>query len=296
MGLSASVVSRRLSGSAPFTVEEVAVICGEFDIPVDEIFTTCSRSTRLPMEFIQPDLLLYGEESYEIFAWPVELFSLAARSDDSTFYATCNTFPDILNPSFGWVARFWEYQRLFFYRDTLPMTALSDIVYSPAEQVLMEQYMSAVHSLKKSAYIVSDRVVENYINNMKRFYLTGRITREEAVCMALEIENVLELFEKICRNGYVEGGKEVEIYCTDMFLPGDMYVVQSDRVRFGVFYVSPLNPVVTRSVEVCDTMAGWFDFWRHSTTLISQMGTQVRRAFMDVQYKALAAFKAELGV
>ncbi|MCD7908475.1 MAG: hypothetical protein LUH04_12500, partial [Clostridium sp.] len=57
LGLSASVVSRRLSGSAPFTVEEVAVICGEFDIPVDEIFTTCSRSTRLPMEFIQPDLL-----------------------------------------------------------------------------------------------------------------------------------------------------------------------------------------------------------------------------------------------
>lgn len=113
LGLSPSVVSRRLSGDAPFTVEEVTVICGELDIPVDEIFTACSRSTRLPMEFIHPDLSLCGEESYEIFAWPVELFSLAARSDDSTFYATCNTFPDILNPSFGWVARFWEFQRLF---------------------------------------------------------------------------------------------------------------------------------------------------------------------------------------
>lgn len=175
------------------------------------------------------------------------------------------------------------------------MTALSDIVYSPEEQVLMEQYISAVHSLKKSAYIVSNRVVENYINSIKRFYLTGRITREEAIRIALEIENGLELFEKICMNGYVEGGKEVQIYCTDMFLPGDMYVVQSDRVRFGVFYVSPLNPVVTRSVDVCNTMGRWFDFWRHSTTLISQTGTHVRRVFMDVQRKALEAFKVELG-
>lgn len=176
------------------------------------------------------------------------------------------------------------------------MTALSDIVYSPAEQVLMEQYVSAVHSLKKSVYIVSDRVVENYINSVKRFYLTGHITREEAVCIALEIEEVLELFEKICVNGYVEGEKEVEIYCTDMFLPGDMYVVQSDRIRFGVFYVSPLNPVVTRSADVCNTMTRWFDFWRHSTTLISQTGTHLRRVFMDVQRKTLEAFKTELGV
>lgn len=183
----------------------------------------------------------------------------------------------------------------FFYKGTLPMTALSDIVYSPAELVLMEQYISAVHSLKKSVYIVSYRVVENYINSMKRFYLTGSITREEAVCIALEIGEVLKLFEKICVNGYVEGGKEVQIYCTDMFLPGDMYVVQSDRVRFGVFYVSPLNTVVTRSVDVCNTMGRWFDFWRHSTTLISQTGTHVRRVFMDVQRKALEDLRRSWG-
>ncbi|MCD8261653.1 MAG: hypothetical protein LUD15_09345 [Bacteroides sp.] len=52
--------------------------------------------------------------------------------------------------------------------------------------------------------------------------------------------------------------------------------------------------MITKSSDVCQTMTKWFHAWRRSSTLISQSGTYLRQQFMDVQYRVLGEFKAEI--
>ncbi|MCC8155270.1 MAG: hypothetical protein LIP01_14425 [Tannerellaceae bacterium] len=70
-----------------------------------------------------------------------------------------------------------------------------------------------------------------------------------------------------------------------------MYIVESDNIHFAVFQPNPVNPIISRSPDICRAMTQWFNFWRHSSMLISQTGTHIRRQFMQKQYEALEDFK-----
>ncbi|MCD7932009.1 MAG: hypothetical protein LUH15_12005, partial [Tannerellaceae bacterium] len=110
-------------------------------------------------------------------------------------------------------------------------------------------------------------------------------------CLISDIEGALQLFEKVCTEGRLENGKEMEIYCTDLYFSSDMYIVESDHLNFAVFQPNPVNPIVSKSPEICRVMIQWFELWKRSSSLISQSGTHIRRQFMDKQYQALDEFK-----
>ncbi|MCC8154818.1 MAG: hypothetical protein LIP01_11835 [Tannerellaceae bacterium] len=276
-------------------MEEIFVLCEELTIPIYEVYTGSRKIRWQPLQLLLHDYSFRSNESNQIFDWSVDLFSFASRSDYSTFYITCNTFPDILNPTFDWIAKFSGLQWLLFNKGTETLVPLSKIVGMPKTRQLMERYISAVHSLKRSVYLVSYKILENYITDIRKFYLLGYLTKEDTVRLVHELEEVLQLFERVCIHGRLENGKEMEIYCTDLFLPSDMYILESDNINFGVFHLSPINPVITRSSDVCQTMTRWFDVWRRSATLISQSGTHLRQQFTAVQREVLEKFKIEMG-
>ncbi len=295
LGISVSMVSRKLSGETHFTAEEISVLCEELNIPIHEIYSGKKDIVWQPLQLPAVyDISFSDEENREVLDLSVDMFSYAAQSDYSTFYITCNTFPDILNPSFDWVARFSALQWKLLNKGLEAIVPLSEMVEMP-ERPLMKRYISAVHSLKRSVYLVSYRILENYIAEIRKFYLMGHINKVETAFLVSELEEVLELFERICINGRLDNGKEIEIYCTDLFLPSDMYILESGNINFGVFHPNPVSPVITRSTGVCRMMTRWFDIWRRSANLISQSGTHLRRRFVAVQHGILENFKAEMG-
>ncbi|MCD8164878.1 MAG: hypothetical protein LUE93_01325 [Bacteroides sp.] len=294
LGISVSMVSRKLAGETPFTAQEISVLCEAFDIPVYEIFKGHKDSIWQPLQLALTDLTENEDATRQVFDWSVDMFSYAAQSDYSTFYITCNTFPDLLNPTFEGVARFSALQWLFLNKGIDSLLPLSRVMEIAETKPLMDKYISSIHSLKRSVYLVSYKILENYIAEIRKFYQLGYITKEDILLFIPELEAVLALFEKVCITGRLENGKEMEIYCTDFFLPSDMYILESEKINFGIFHPNPINPVITKSSDVCHTMTKWFNSWRRSSTLISQSGTHLRQQFMDVQYRVLGEFKAEM--
>lgn len=271
---------------------EISVICEELKIPVDEIFYSCNRKIRQPLEFLQYDFTRYGQESNEIFDQTINMFSYAARSDNSRLYISCNTLPNILNPTFEWLARFAAFQWIYFTKGAEALPSLSDMAIAPQVQQRLQKYLLAVRSLRKSVCLVSTKVVKNYITDIRRFYMLGYIHKEEAQHLASAIEGAIRLFDKVCADGYLENGKEMEIYCTDLFFSNDMYILESDSLNFALFQPNAVNPMITKSPDICRTMTNWFNLWKRSSMLISQSGTHIRQYFMDLQCQALEEFKA----
>ncbi|MCC8186768.1 MAG: helix-turn-helix transcriptional regulator [Bacteroides sp.] len=296
LGLTIPTIRRRLSGKNPFTLQEISVISEELDIPVDEIFYSCRRTTKQPLEFVQYDFTFYDSASYEVFDQMARMFSFAAQSDNSRLYITSNTFPDVLNPTFEWLTRFAGLQWLFFTKGSGALKPLSEIELAPQLQQRLDGYLLAVRSIKKSVCLVSTKIVENYLTDIRQFYILGYLSNEEVLHLVSDIEGVLKLFDKVCTDGYLENGKEMEIYCTDSFFSSDMYIVESDRLNFGMLRPNPFNPVLTKSKDVCQTMARWFKMWKRPSTLISQSGTHIRRQFMETQYQALYTCKDYIGI
>lgn len=122
--------------------------------------------------------------------------------------------------------------------------------------------------------------------------MLGYIHKEEARHLASAIEGAIQLFDKVCTDGYLENGKEMEIYCTDLFFSNDMYILESDSLNFALFQPNAVNPMITQSPDICRTMTHWFNLWKRSSMLISQSGTHIRQYFMDLQYQALEEFKS----
>lgn len=219
LGMSVPTVRRRLAGDTLFTLQEISVICEELKIPVEEVFYNCSHRTRQPLEFLQYDFCGRENESNEAFDQSIDMFFYAAQSEYSKFYISCNTLPNILNPTFEWLARFAALQWIFFAKGSGALPSLSEITLAPQLKERLDRYLLAVRCLKKSVCLVHYKVVENYITDIRRFYLLGYIKKDEARQLVLDIEGVLKVFEQVCIQGRLENGKEMEIYCTDLFFP-----------------------------------------------------------------------------
>ncbi|MCD7976842.1 MAG: hypothetical protein LUG51_06680 [Tannerellaceae bacterium] len=217
--MSVPTVRRRLAGDTLFTLQEISVICEELKIPVEEVFYNCSHRTRQPLEFLQYDFCGRENESNEAFDQSIDMFFYAAQSEYSKFYISCNTLPNILNPTFEWLARFAALQWIFFAKGSGALPSLSEITLAPQLKERLDRYLLAVRCLKKSVCLVHYKVVENYITDIRRFYLLGYIKKDEARQLVLDIEGVLKVFEQVCIQGRLENGKEMEIYCTDLFFP-----------------------------------------------------------------------------
>ncbi|MCD8261652.1 MAG: hypothetical protein LUD15_09340 [Bacteroides sp.] len=230
------MVSRKLSGETHFTAEEISILCESFDIPVHEIFNSHKNSIWQPQQLAPYALAEEENATRQVFNWSVDLFSYAAQSGYSTFYSTCNTFPDILNPTFEGMACFSGLQWLLLNKGVDSLVPLSQVVKVAETKPLMDKYISAVHSLKRSVYLVSYKILENYIADIRKFYLLEYITREDVVSLIKELEELLALFEKICMTERLENGKEIEIYCTGFFLLSDMYILESDNINL-VFFI-----------------------------------------------------------
>ncbi|MCD8043988.1 MAG: helix-turn-helix domain-containing protein [Tannerellaceae bacterium] len=292
LGISIPTVRRRLSGKTSFSLEEISVICEKLEIPADEIFYNCTRRTKQPLEFLQYDFNGYEQESNQVFDQSIDMFIYASRSAKSKFYTSCNTFPNILNPTFEWLARFAALQWIYFTKGPAAMIPLAAMPLTPQLQERLQNYLLAVRALKKSVCLVNNNVTENYITDIRRFYTLGYINKEEAGHLISDIDGALQLFEKVCTEGRLENEKEMEIYCTDLYFSSDMYIVESDNLNFALFQPNPVNPIVSKSSEICRVMIQWFELWKRSANLISQSGTHIRRQFMDKQYQALEEFKA----
>jgi len=217
LGMGVPMVKRRLSGKVPFSLEQVSVLCEELGIPANEIFYDCERARKHPLEFMQYDFTSHEEESNQAFDQSIDMFVYAAQSTVSKFYVSCNTLPNILNPTFSWLARFAALQWIYFTKGSAAMLPLSDIPLGPQLQDRLDKYLMAVRTLTKSVCLVNSKIVENYLTDIRRFYLLKYITKEEVGRLVLDIEGVLQLFEKVCSEAHLENGKEMEIYCSDSF-------------------------------------------------------------------------------
>ncbi|MCD7937002.1 MAG: helix-turn-helix domain-containing protein [Tannerellaceae bacterium] len=294
--LSPSVVCRRLSGQSRFTLEEIAGLCEALHIPPEEIFTGCNPVQVKSAEFFQPGFTSSTHEQLVLFNGPVEVFLQAAQFTDCTLYVTCNMFPTVVTCMYEWMRRFSGLQSLYFYKGLDGIRPLLEVEHSAGERELMEQYVSDVHGMRKTVYIISNRVVQNYISDMKRFYLNGYINREEVKWLVSDVEDLLVRFERMCARGYMENGNPVEVYYSDSFIPSDSYLVQGDGIRFGVYFMSPLTYILTRSTEGCNKMLTSFDFLKSSAIRISQSGAHLMYAFLNRQREVVGAFKTEVGI
>ncbi|MCD8081663.1 MAG: hypothetical protein LUF04_15085 [Bacteroides sp.] len=201
-----------------------------------------------------------------------------------------------MNPTFEWLTRFAGLQWLFFTKGSGALKPLSEIPLTPQLLQRLDRYLLAVRAIKKSVCLVSTKIVENYLTDIRQFYILGYLNKEEVLHLISDIEGALKLFDKVCTDGCLENGKEMEIYCTDSFFSSDMSIVESDRLSFGMLRPNSFNPVLTKSKDVCQTMTRWFKMWKRPSTLISQSGTHIRRQFMETQYQALDACKEYFGI
>ncbi|MCD8173422.1 MAG: helix-turn-helix transcriptional regulator [Alistipes sp.] len=289
-------VRRRFSGKNSFTLKEISLISERLDIPIDEIFDNCSSRNSYPLEFLEYSLTHSGRNHNEVFYNTNEMFRYAGQSVNSQLCISCNKLPDVLKANYMGFARFTALQWLYLKFGPDSLVPLSDIPLLPDTEKLLEEYLSHIYSFKNIVCLLNNNIIGDYLSDIRQFYILEYLGREEAEILAAEVEKLLGGgFEKMCTAGRLRNGPEVAIYCTDSYIPSDIYIVESTNVNFTVLFPTPLNTLISKSDNVRLAMGKWFKLWKRPATLISQSGAHIRRQFMDKQYKSLKVFRDFIG-
>ncbi|MCD8102188.1 MAG: hypothetical protein LUE26_06415 [Alistipes sp.] len=295
LNVSQSTVYNKLSGRTRFTVEELFFILHDLKIPVSELMEEYPNTESYPME-----LFVHRDSEPEKFAgmldWYHGILSMAADSESSRLMVLSNTIPDFTFLDLDWLSAFSFQKWLFYNKGFESVIPLSRIHDDRTHKDKTMRCLEAIRNLKSTEYILSINIMRNYIQDLIMFYEYRIITKEEAHAVFLELNSLLEAFDKVCSFGKLPGtGKKMEIYYYTTHLFGNMHLVESDNIEIGFIFSHFLNPVVSKHRDTFVQIRSWYNTWKRSSVPISMAGIKNRMDFLNEQRKALDYLERFLG-
>ncbi|MCD7972662.1 MAG: helix-turn-helix domain-containing protein [Candidatus Azobacteroides sp.] len=283
LGLTNRTVSRKLRGETQFNIEELMTLSRELGISLDGIAAVKGNGRHL-MYLSAYDWS--GETDYQAaIDEALAPYKIAAESSYSRYLVATSTYPDTIFDEFPLIAKFDYLKWLYFnkgYDQSLPLSEYA------INREFHKTYHDVVLKFKQSIYILSNHAMINLAEEVLYFYQLKLLAKEEVLQLKDSFFNLLGFLEDICTKGHLPGNrKEMTFYYSEMNLPNDLIIIDSDNVKMVRMMAFFHNTLMAKDPESIEIIRQWYNMYLRMANIISISGELNRIKFFRKQHADL---------
>ncbi|MCD8261715.1 MAG: hypothetical protein LUD15_09680 [Bacteroides sp.] len=292
LGIKPHSVYRKLKGEIHFSVDDLVKISDALSIPLGSLLDDHTSVYSSPVNLLAIDDR-FREQDYKYSAKPVhDIFREAGKAANSRFTAICKSLPLITYYYYDWLMKFAHLRWLYFNTRSFHPGSLSEIQFPDEYRDVKEAYTEAFTTLRRLVFIVDGDMIRNFTRELLFFRKISCITPQELRYVLDDLQDMLATVEKICRKGYgATFRQEIQVFCFDISLYNDIYLVESNKFNLGIFYAHGFNPTLHKEPQTFEVIKRWVESSLRCSNFICGAGETDRKIFFEKQYRLLEEFR-----
>lgn len=276
---------RRIRGETELTIEEIYKVARKYNISMDEVFG--SQSDTVTFAYTK---LTDSVASFETYLNRI-ISSLRAISKYGNGYISYVAEEMPMFYSF-YTKKLTEFKLFYWQRSVLNVPDYQKVKFSwgllPEKLVNYAHDAFAEYLRIPSTEVWSDETVFTGLRQIKFYYESGIISKEQALELLMDYRAVLELIQKNAENGRKNISDQSEtyrLYSSEVMLGTNCIYSKMGEARYSYISFNTMNSLTTSNPEFCEETEHWIKNLERKSTLISGVAEKQRYQFFSKMFR-----------
>lgn len=263
---------RRIRGKVPFSVDELAIICNEFGICLDNLIYGIETGRAI----FELEEITSGKEMHDTFMQMIEGHTKIWKSKGKKLTAACPSIPEFIILRFPKFSQF----RLFTAYTDLNMP-YSDFVVPKKFKDMQLAYNMAFADIQSLELIFDENPLFPFLKEIEYFGKLGILSKEEKNDLYTELLLIVDVLEASALTGSLPGTKNTtDIYLSHTTIGTEIWLLENDSIGSTAWLSSyPNKNIRTQNKQVCKNHKTRINEIKRFSTYITRSGEMARRDF-----------------
>jgi hypothetical protein len=269
LSMGKGAVYRRLRGEVDFTFYEVALICREFELSLDEIAGNTTKGKAV----FSPDMS-NAKDPFEYFysIYKICMDVCLRIKDDQTarVSSVSNILPFVFHSRCKTLTKFRLYRMFHQTKETKEMRTMSEVILPEKLNDLLERLAVILPDMPVTDILWDSNVFLSLIQEIKYFCNMKLLSIGEVSAIKEELLVLLDRLEEIAYRGKVPKGVESCVYISNINFANSCTYMEKKDLHIGFIHTYVNDYIYSYSVELCRTQKYWIETLKRYSTLISR--------------------------
>jgi len=276
---------RRIRGETELTIEEIYKVARKYNISIDEVFG--SQSDTVTFAYTK---LTDSVASFETYLNRI-ISSLRAISKYGNGYISYVAEEMPMFYSF-YTKKLTEFKLFYWQRSVLNVPDYQKVKFSwgllPEKLVNYAHDAFAEYLRIPGTEVWSDETVFTGLRQIKFYYESGIISKDQALELLIDYRAVLELIQKNAENGrknISDQNETYRLYSSEVMLGTNCIYIKMGEARYSYISFNTMNSLTTSNPEFCEETEHWIKNLERKSTLISGVAEKQRYQFFSKMFR-----------
>jgi hypothetical protein len=283
LNISSDSAYRRIRGETAFSIDEVAVICGKFNLSFDTLIASDSGG----MVSFTYNGLYHRENGFARYLENIKGFVNMVEKHNGMITYACEDVPVFRNLSKPLLAQF---KMFYWLKAVINDASLQNKKFQngvlPDSYSILAQEAYNAYSRVSSIEIWTEETLNSSLRQLEYFWESGQVEKQEdaiAIC-----EEWLEMIHQLAADAETETkqsgipGLTFKLYNCDVLIGSNCIIVDAGPVRRTFISYNTMNSVNTGDPKFNEESGYWMQNLIRKSTMISGMGEKQRYKFFKL--------------
>jgi len=290
LNLSRESAYRRIRNDIPFTFEEIATICLDLGLSIDEMIGR-NMQDRIFVDFPVSRSADPIDTYSDVLETSINLYKKISEHSDSFMIYALNQ-PVLANfMQLELLPKFHFYKWKHRMQDVPLNYYFSDFTLPPSINALHKKYRYYITKLNHVTFILCPTITLSIVKEINYFFKRMLISKEELLNLQEELYQCINNIEKNTQRGFSENGVKMDIYASRLNLPSNSIWCKYNNGKLVVQMNSNIFPATVYDPRIGDDHKKWIDSLLKYSTLISQSNEIQRSEFFNKQREWINAIE-----
>jgi len=282
-------VYRRLRGDVAFTLTEIAHICSELGISLDNIISSSVSKKSKPFQLNVIDFSNPTESDYTMMERYVDALRNGIDDPYSELVDSTNTLPLAFYYGYKYLERFQLFKSLYQSGKTNTVKSFNEVQYPKRVEQLQREEALLTRQIKNSYYIFDPLIFQYLINDIQYYRSINLINEEDAKHLKTDLTRLINQLELLAISGCdKDTGNKVYLYIGSVNFDVSVWYVEFSNYHISMIKAFVLNNFVSLDDDSLVILKQRIGALLRSSTMISVSGEKQRIAFFEKQKQLIS--------
>lgn len=268
---------RKLSGKTPFSIQELALICNEYLISLDEAMYSDPNQVVI---FKKTEEVRSLDALKSYFKTTMTQLQTLRNAPDATLYYAARDLPLFFYFRFP---RLGAFKILVWLKEAegnlLERNEIFDFEKIPSDVLDLGYQLNQAYYDLPTCEIWTPRTVANVFEQILYYYRSGLLRKEDALAVLEDVAKVVDERELRAKNNEKQNNLKSELYSCDFLMTSNGALAKLGNMRMAWIAFNGINFVNTTNQHFCEEYEKAFKQHANLGVLISGSAEKQRSEF-----------------
>lgn len=281
---------RRVRGETSLTLDEIYTIARKYSISVDEVFGSRGDTVTFAYTKLTDNVKNFEDYLNRIIS---HLRIISKHGKGHIFYVA-----EEMPLFYSFFSKKLTAFKLFYWqRSVLNVPDYQNVKFDWG--LIPENMVNAAHDSFKeylsiaSTEVWSDDTVFTGLRQIKFYYDSGIISKNQALELLDDYRKTIELVQRNAGNGRKQASDKAEnytLYNSEVMLGTNCIYISMGDARYSYISFNTMNSLTTNNPGFCEETEHWIKNLEKKSTLISGVGEKQRYQFFSKMFRNIDAY------